>query len=717
MKIIKIKVIAISLIVFLASCVDLDIAPTSVLSGELVYNETGVKAYFAALYGRLPMECLKYEPGGDQGSQQGFYATITIRHLAAGTGEFAGNNSGGMQRHAGGYWGEGFRLIRQANTLIAELPNYPDLSAYADAWIAEAKFIRAYTYFAMAKRFGGLPKIFEVQVLDPNDETKLWVARESHADTYDFILKDLDDAIAGLPPTNDVGRVNRYVAAAIKSRVALHAATTARYGSAKFPDWEVDGVLLQGIPQNRANDYFRQAWDAARMVEEGGFELHRGNADKTANYAEIWERPEANNENMWLRKYSIGNWVHSYDAIMSPPRMATTYGSRFQPGLDWVELFDGLPIDELGRFKDVDDDGNYIVYDDMQQLWYGAEPRLIANLLIPGETYRGIKFSLYGGVIIDRIDPDVDKIKKFSIDDGVLGRTYSEIDRDLGWPPGNYTASPFAEGSAGAATPNPQAFIYYTRTVARDQANADIYTNAEGVRFYLNGLDGPRMGWAGSDNTGTGFSGRKFLDIGGIPRGLHISTTPWIETRYAEVLLNRAEAAIELAQSGETTYQGVNMLQDAFECIKDVRERAGATLLTGVAELSTDPAYIAHWRGPGPRGQGSFVEAPNRALQILRVERYKELFAENKIYWDLMRWFTFDTQIQNWRRRGLFSFIFAKGATAGADGIPDGKVIYDAKSSEQHHGRHNFGSVNGYYETIPSGELINNPLLQRNRNQ
>jgi hypothetical protein len=708
----KIKITAILFIVFLASCVDLDIAPTSVLSGDLVYNESGVKAYLAALYGRLPMEDFKYEPGNGNGAQQGYYATISVTHLAAGTGEFAGNNSGGMQKHAGGYWGEGFKLIRQANTLIAELPGYPELSDRADAWIAEAKFIRAYTYFKMAMRFGGLPKLFEPQVLDTNDESSLWVARESHEDTYDFILKDFDEAIAGLPPTNDVGRASRYVAAAVKSRAALHAATTAKYGSAKFADWEVDGVLLQGIPQNRANDYFKQAWDAAKTVEEGGFELYRGNVDKTANYTEIWEKPEANRENLWLRKYSLGNWVHSWDAINAPPRMVTTYGSRFQPRLDWVELFDGVPLDAEGKFQDVDVNGDYIVYDNIHQFWDGVEPRLRANLLLPGETYRGVKISVYGGVIIDRIDPVTDKIKKFSVDNGTEGAAYSE---DNCWrASGNYTVKPFENGRD---IKNPDAFIYYTTVAAQAQGEADVYTNADGVRFYLNGRDGPRMGWATDNNTGTGFHGRKFLDVVSQPMGLHVSTQTWIETRYAEVLLNRAEAAIELAQSGETSYGGANMLQDAYECINDVRDRAGATLLTGVGELSTDPAFIARWRGAGPRGRGSFVEAPNRALQILRVERYKELFAENKIYWDLMRWFTFDTQIQNWRARGLFPFLFAKGATSGADGIPDGKVIYDAKSSEQHHGRHNFGSVNGYYETIPTSELQNNPLLQRNRNQ
>ncbi|MDR0543366.1 MAG: RagB/SusD family nutrient uptake outer membrane protein, partial [Dysgonamonadaceae bacterium] len=232
------------------------------------------------------------------------------------------------------------------------------------------------------------------------------------------------------------------------------------------------------------------------------------------------------------------------------------------------------------------------------------------------------------------------------------------------------------------------------------------------------GLDGPKINGTGGTNTITGFFGRKNLDIT-LPKGSTVhqtSTQPWIEIRYAEVLLNRAEAAIELSQSGDASYQGVDMQQDAFNCINDLRDRAGANLLASPSDLSTDPAYT-NWANPGPKGQGSFVEAPNRGIQIVRVERYKELAFESKIYWDLMRWFTFDTQIRNYRRRGLYSFMYSKGATVDDAGYPDGKYIYDAKSTEEGSGRVNFGAVNGYYETIPSAELKNNPLLQKNRNQ
>jgi hypothetical protein len=680
------------------SCVDLDITPTSIITGEAIYNENGIKAYMAGMYNHLPMEDFHYDTDNN-GDQAGYFVNLNIYSFWNSTGEMVNRNNPGFKRHRTGYWSAGFKIIRQANTLVTSLPEYPELASQSKSWIAEAKFIRAYVYFQLAKRYGGLPKVFEPQVLT-EDESTLWVARESHAATYDFILQDLDDAIADMPAKSDAGRANKYVAAAFKSRVALHAATTARYGSMKFPDWEVDGVLLEGIPANLANGYFKQAWDAAKLVESSGnYELHRANSDKKANYAEVWEKADGNKESIWLRKYDYNMWVHSFDAVMAPPRMSTTYGDRFNPTLDWVELFDGLPLDANGHFSAFDDDGNYIVYDNCQQLWNGVEPRLYASILIPGNLYKGgVKLDLRAGIFKKEIDPAVDKFKKISIDDGVDGGNYRSQ-----WNKVDYPTNPFADG-----------IILNSGSDPRSQT--DLY-EVDGVRIFKNGLDGPKMSNAGGNNTATGFHGRKHLDISKTvaATGLFESTQPWIEIRYAEVLLNRAEAAIELAQNGEGSYGGTNMFQDAFECINDIRDRAGANLLTSTAELSTDPAYT-NWAAVGIKGQGGFVEAPNRGLQIVRVERYKELAFESKLYWDLLRWFTFDTQIRNYRKRGLYSFMFSKGATVDANGIPDGKYIYDAKNCEQASDRITFNQ-NNFYETIPSDELKNNPLLQKNRFQ
>jgi hypothetical protein len=707
----------------LTSCNDLDIKPTSILTAEDIYNENGIKSYMAGLYSHLPMEDFHYDTESDgvaQGIGGGYYVSngLSVWNFWNSTGEMVNRNNTGLPLHRKGYWSGAFKVIRRANTLVVSLPEYPELANQAKAWIAEAKFIRAYVYFQLAKRYGGLPKILEPQALDANDESTVWVPRVSHADTYDFILKDLDEAMADLPETSEAGRANKYVAAAIKSRAALHAATTARYGSEKFQDWEVEGVLLQGIPKQKAEGYFKQAWEAARFVEDGGrYELHQSNPDLTGNYAEVWEKSDSNKESMWLRKFDYNMTVHSYNSMMPPPRMCSEGGDRFNPTLDWVELFDGLPLDANGHFSAFEADGTYTVYDNCQQLWDAVEPRLRANLLIPGNLYKGgMKLDLRAGIIKEEYDPETaaGKFKKITVDDG---QQENGLNSSSLWNKANYPdKNPFRE----------RTFIDWEAEASASQ-KAPYKRPSDGVLVFKNGLDGPKINGTSGTNTITGFFGRKYLDIT-LPKSATVhqtSTQPWIEVRYAEVLLNRAEAALELYQSGVTslTYTDKNgasqtladTREDAFTCVNAIRTRAGANLLSNASDLSDAPAYT-NWANPGPKGQGGFVEAPNRGLQIIRVERYKELAFESKTYWDLLRWFTFDTQIKQYRRRGLYPFMYAKGATVDDAGIPDGKYIYDAKSSEEGSGRVTF-SLGNYYEGIPSNELKNNPLLQKNRNQ
>ena len=63
--------------------------------------------------------------------------------------------------------------------------------------------------------------------------------------------------------------------------------------------------------------------------------------------------------------------------------------------------------------------------------------------------------------------------------------------------------------------------------------------------------------------------------------GGNYSSQPWIEIRYAEVLLNRAEAAWELVSLGEVAdAKGESYLSIATEAINSIRKRAGATELS-----------------------------------------------------------------------------------------------------------------------------------------
>ena len=659
-------------------CLDMDIPPKNIITSEDIYNEGGITAYMAGLYARLPMEDFNMSNDGDH---EGFFNWNCIVWDMLSTGETVNRNNTGIYIPQKGYWDEGYQIIRRANDLIKDLPNYVNTMPQATEWIAEAKFIRAYTYFAMVKRYGGMPILETAQEMTDNDED-LWIARSSHEASIDFILKDLDDAIAGMGTNKVAGRANKYVAAAFKSRVALYAGSVARYGS-QFNYTGESGTMLCGIPETRANDYFQQAFDAALVVDEGGYALYEGDSDKGVNFRNIFMKADETSESIFVRQYDINNNVHSFDAVYCPPRMTTTYGDRYNVTLDWVELFEGLPLDPAtGRLKTTDADGNYIIYNDEKELFANAEPRLRGSIMLPGETYKGVTLDIRAGLIKEEIDPATNpKIAKFIPDDG---------QSTLNW------------------TTN-QWFKDHVKTTTQNVTSQDPYENNLGNKLNTNGLDGPANG--GSNNTLTGFHGLKWINLNWTvaETQLHRSTTTWIDIRYAEVLLNRAEAAIELAQNGVSNYAGKDMLADAMECINKIRNRAGATPLSSTAELSATPRVDG--RGTGI---GSCVFAPNEGLHVVRVERYKELAFEHKIYWDLRRWFTFHTQIDQYRRRMLAPFMFAKDATLDAStGNPVGKYIYDTRVCERANNSLTFGNKN-YYDKIPDGQRKINPLLEQN---
>jgi hypothetical protein len=527
------------------------------------------------------------------------------------------------------------------------------------------------------RRYGGVPVIKEVQYPVDGDPSSLWVARSSHEESYDFILEDLDYALANMSTTQTNGRANRYVAAAFKSRVALFAGAIARYGSTYTHT--VEDVQLCGIPAERANDYFQQAYDAAKIVDEGGYALYQANSDLGKNFADLFVNADNSPESILIRQYQLKDYVHSFDCVYSPARMASTYGGRYGVTLDWVELFDGLPVDPAtGWMKTVDASNYYIVYNSPYELFANAEPRLKGSLILPGDVFKGVQLDVRRGVIKDNVDPAT-PITKFVADDGSTTTAYG---------------SGFFRASVLTTTDK-----YLQQTP---------YETSTGVKLNLNGLDGPANSNGSGDNY-TGFMGRKWLNPALTPSTttLHTSTSPWIDIRYAEVLLNRAEAALELAQNGLTSYAGADMQTDAYECINKIRTRAGATLLSSPADLSTGAAAE---RG---KGTGGFVMAPNRGLQIIRVERYKELAFEHKLYWDLRRWFTFDKQIYDYRRRMINPFLFAKGATLNEYGNPEGKYLYDTRVCERANNALTF-QTKYYYEKIPDAQLKTNPLLKQN---
>lgn len=611
------------------SCNDLNIEPMNIVQDKDIFtSEGGVNAYMASLYEKTPMEDFKYS------ANNGFNHYNVYISLAGNTGEMISKRINGVQNPAKGYWGDAYSQIRYINYFIKEMPNYS--SNFSEErvrnFLGEAYFLRAYTYFALAKRYGGVPIITEVQQYPDQSLEELQLPRNKEAEVYDLIARDLDQAIS-LLGVNSVkkGRVNKYIAAAFKSRAMLHAGSIAKYGNG------IDVSCPQvGIEKEKAVVYFKSAYEAAKMLE-GKYSLHRALADKYENYVQLFLET-GSKEHIWVKEYSYPDYGHCIDALFIPNQMKGPqgYSSNYNPTLDFVEMFDGLPRNDKGELKTKGEDGKCIYYDTRMSLFENAEPRLRASVILPGDVFKNEIIDVRRGIYIGK---DIENL------------TYSD---DL-------TENPFGDSKLCKT--------------GQSEAKNELVDIGNGKTMYASGLSGHYndRGFG----TISGFFLRKFMDPN-LPqekvRLTNYSTQPWIELRYAEVLLNRAEAAQELSEAG-ITIEGIDLQKDAFECINDIRERGGAILLNSKSDIS---------------------------IEVIRKERKKELAFENKTWWDLIRWRSADTELNNRIMKVLFPYYIKE----------NGKYVFVRRNDERNT-RYTF-ATKLYYEPIPSGEIGKNPNLLPN---
>lgn len=124
-------------------------------------------------------------------------------------------------------WSGYFDIVSGANYAIHEMPKFEETllkssdKEYAMQCQGEAKTIRAYAYFNLTRVFGRVPIIETTLSADQLAS----VSQASTLDLYNFIEKDLEEAIAVLPPFYSkewAGRINKYTAMAIKAKVHLY---------------------------------------------------------------------------------------------------------------------------------------------------------------------------------------------------------------------------------------------------------------------------------------------------------------------------------------------------------------------------------------------------------------------------------------------------------------------------------------------------------------
>lgn len=466
-------------------------------------------------------------------------------------------------------WGN----IRDCNDIIE---NVTASSALTDAekneLLGQAYFFRAMRYWAMVKIYGGVCIIDHVQnpIIGGGDGSDKIVPRSTAKDCIKFICDDLQKAADMLPEkwenqASDFGRITAGAALAMKGKVELF------YASPLF---------------NRNDDQAR--WTAAYETNKqaldkltaGGFGLaFQGAAGQNAKaWASMFNNYTATDNNGvceavivslfnnhdFVDHYNYNHWNNWEQSIR--PQNTNAVGS-WQPTAEMVDMFpmsDGLRPGEstLPYNKDL--------------FWLNRDPRFYRTFAFPGTEWQfEADASACSSENLATIFPS-DKYAK-GADYQLWNYTWYDSD-NAGKEPSDVTT-----GTGNGFSPD----LLNTR-------NAGIYIRKK------------------SDDKALGNNALYiFSTSANTPRGFQQSAAPIVVMRYAEVLLNFAEAA---ANSGH--------VDEALKALQTIRERVGYT---------ADNNY----------GLQAITDRQTATKAVL-YERLVELAYEGKAFDDIRRWMLFD---------------------------------------------------------------------------
>jgi hypothetical protein len=398
-----------------------------------------------------------------------------------------------------------YDLIRDINRSIEKMNELGTALSSDDKkqFDAEFRFIRAWIYFEMVRRMGGVP-IVTTQLIYENgkDVTELRKPRNKEHEVYDFVASEMDaikNNIGNITTTGpSVSRANKYTAMALKSRAMLYAASIAKYNRPTLT--KPSGVV--GIPASMAQGYYQKALDAAEeVISSGAYTLKTNSSNPGLAFYQATTVKSGNKEVIFVKDYLTSkDKRHSftYDNIVRGVREDNLSSSQIVPSLSLVEAFDYLNGDPGSLKTRTPDNSDYIYYNKPEDIFAGKDGRLWGTIVYPGSEFKGSIIEIQAGV-----------------------KTW------------NGSAYVNTEGAIGT-----------------------VHTDGKP----LTGSSGPHR--TNQDVTNTGFNMRKFIEEGALTstRGVRADNW-WIWIRLGEIYLNAAEAAFELGDM-PTALNYINKLRE-----------------------------------------------------------------------------------------------------------------------------------------------------------
>ncbi|WP_447639981.1 MULTISPECIES: RagB/SusD family nutrient uptake outer membrane protein [Chitinophagaceae] len=503
-------------------------------------------------------------------------------------------------------------------------------------FVAEARFLRAANYFEMVKRMGGVPIITEPMTYDySGDPTYLQHARAKESEVYDFILAELDTIKNILPDDASVqDRASKGVCLAMQSRAALYAASIAQYGvntpSVTLPGGEV------GIPASMANAYYQRSRNAAlELVKSNTYSLYlKTPSDLSTNFAALFYDKSKNPEVIFAQNFKLKSGTVEGWTLNNQPRATAeeAQGGRTNPSLNLALQYELL--DNTYAPFNTNTGSDFTYYSNEMDIFANRDARLAGTFILPGSQFKGAGVDIWAGYMISSENNRIKTSQVFGGQDTLPGTT---VPRQV----------------VGRSGP------------------------IDGLEF----------------SAQTGFYVRKFMDptVGSGQIGTQ-SDVWWVRYRYAEVLLNLAEAEYAL-----------NQKDSAALFMNQVRTRAGLTKPLTASDITFD--RIVHERRVELAFEGHEL-FDNKRWRIADQVWDGDAISANDLLTNIGSATASNTMVY-----GLWPYKIYNPGKAN-----DGKWVYKIVKPNPVTAAHRF-QLGNYYSQIDQGTLSNNPKLVKQPNQ
>jgi starch-binding outer membrane protein, SusD/RagB family len=364
------------------SCSDdiLDISPKDRIAEDAVWtDENLIRAYHTALY-----NCVLHGFNIHMQSKatDEAYCSISwdIGNIPMGTINADNVTSVANTSWTGGgglyYWDTPYQYIRKINIFLEKMKGDEISIENKVQLIAEAKFLRAYIYFLLIERFGGVPIVTEYYDLG----AEVTFERKTFDECVTYIEKNLTEAFPDLQKkyaSSDAnfGKATQDACQALRSRLYLYAAS---------PLFNPDNDLQK----------WQKAADAAFALidsETGDYSLY-------SDYTKLFNQPSGseNSELIFVRSFSTTNYHQA--PMHNLGRRYGAYGGWWasngpsQNLVDDYDMINGEPpfIIEDGE-KTINPASGY----DPNNPYANRDPRFDATIIYDGSVYRGDQFEMW----------------------------------------------------------------------------------------------------------------------------------------------------------------------------------------------------------------------------------------------------------------------------------------------------------------------------------